>query len=151
MNGTDQVKHMTTTLVHSRRFRLLLVALVVMAILLGVLIVPVEVRSGRGGNILTLEDGVWWALTTVTGVGFGDVYPVTTTGRVVGVVLETFGVMLFSAVIAMITVEFMRYQAEYYDKRIRARVDDVDSKVEEIKKQMLYLVRNSVDGKGKRS
>jgi len=53
-----------------------LLALVVLALLLGVWIVPVEF----GHKVNNLNDGLWWAITTVTGVGYGDVVPVTGAG-----------------------------------------------------------------------
>lgn len=54
----------------------------------------------RGANIRTFGDAVWWACSTLATVGFGDVYPVTVRGRVVGVVVMTVGVCLLGAVIA---------------------------------------------------
>jgi voltage-gated potassium channel len=46
-------------------------------------------------NIRTAEDAVWWAFTTVTTVGYGDRYPVTTEGRLIAIVLMCAGVGLF--------------------------------------------------------
>lgn len=40
-------------------------------------------------------DSVWWGVTTVTTVGYGDVFPVTTVGRIAGMVLMIAGVSLF--------------------------------------------------------
>jgi voltage-gated potassium channel len=49
-----------------------------------------------GGNIRTASDAVWWSYVTITTVGYGDRYPVTNWGRVVGVLLLTMGVGLFA-------------------------------------------------------
>ena len=54
-----------------------------------------QFESGAGGNITTAEDAVWWAFTTITTVGYGDRYPVTTEGRMIAVVLMSGGVSLF--------------------------------------------------------
>jgi voltage-gated potassium channel len=47
------------------------------------------------GNIKTAEDALWWAVTTITTVGYGDRYPTTTEGRLVAVGLMAVGVGLF--------------------------------------------------------
>ena len=41
------------------------------------------------------EDAVWWACTTITTVGYGDKFPVTSEGRAIAVVLMVVGVELF--------------------------------------------------------
>jgi voltage-gated potassium channel len=46
-------------------------------------------------NIQTAEDAIWWAVVTMTTVGFGDKYPVTMEGRSVAVMLMVCGVGLF--------------------------------------------------------
>lgn len=44
------------------------------------------------GQHLSLDDGIWWALTTVTTVGYGDVYPHTGVGRVIAAVVMLSGI-----------------------------------------------------------
>lgn len=46
-------------------------------------------------NIQSAEDAIWWAFVTLTTVGYGDYYPVTTGGRIVAAVLCTAGIGLF--------------------------------------------------------
>ncbi len=54
-------------------------------------------ENDPGANIRTAGDAVWWAVTTVTTVGYGDRYPVTGEGRIVAMALMVAGVGLFGA------------------------------------------------------
>lgn len=49
------------------------------------------------GNIRTAEDALWWSLTTVTTVGYGDHFPVTTAGRIVAGLLMICGIGIFGS------------------------------------------------------
>jgi voltage-gated potassium channel len=59
-------------------------------------------RGKSGTNIETFGDAVWWALTTVTTVGYGDRFPVTRDGRLVAVGLMLAGIALIGVVRAAI-------------------------------------------------
>lgn len=57
--------------------------------------------------------GMWWALVTVTTVGYGDVVPVSTAGRIIASFLLLGGLAFLTVIIAMITGGFVaRYQRE---------------------------------------
>ncbi len=59
-------------------------------------------------NIKSFEDSVWWAVVTAATVGYGDYFPISTAGRIAGILLMFFGVALMGAVtgnIASLLVE----------------------------------------------
>jgi Ion channel. len=54
-----------------------------------------QVETTPNSNIKSAEDALWWAFTTITTVGYGDKYPITTEGRLIAAILMTTGVGLF--------------------------------------------------------
>ena len=78
-----------------------------MSVALGaVAILDVE-QEAPDANIKTFGDAVWWSATTVTTVGYGDRYPVTTAGRLVAVALMLMGIALVGAVTAAVAAWFV--------------------------------------------
>ena len=69
-----------------------------------------QVETTENGNIKSAEDALWWAFTTITTVGYGDKFPVTTEGRIVGVILMTAGVGLFGVFTGFIASWFVEEQ-----------------------------------------
>ena len=53
-----------------------------------------------GAKIKNAGDALWWAVTTVTTVGYGDVYPITTAGRYVGVITMFVGIAVAGSLTA---------------------------------------------------
>lgn len=51
-----------------------------------------------------IADGLWWAFVTMTTVGYGDIYPITPGGRIIGVFTMIFGITVYSLLIANLTV-----------------------------------------------
>ena len=72
----------------------------VMAVGLGALAVLDAEQDAAGANIRSFGDALWWSATTVTTVGYGDFYPVTTTGRLVAVALMVVGIASIGAITA---------------------------------------------------
>jgi voltage-gated potassium channel len=67
-----------------------------------------QVENTTNGNIKTAEDAIWWAYTTITTVGYGDKYPVTSEGRLIAMFLMTFGVGMFGTMTAYISSLFIK-------------------------------------------
>jgi voltage-gated potassium channel len=59
-------------------------------------------RGARDANIHTFGDALWWATTTVTSVGYGDHFPVTTEGRIVAAALMLVGIGFIGTVMASV-------------------------------------------------
>ena len=65
-------------------------------------IVVLDVESkDPNSSINSIGEALWWSLTTITTVGYGDLYPVTLSGKIVAAVLMITGISLFSAGAAM--------------------------------------------------
>lgn len=71
-----------------------------MALGLGAIAALDAEQDSPGANITTFGDALWWSATTVTTVGYGDHFPVTTTGRFVAVALMLVGIACIGAITA---------------------------------------------------
>jgi len=59
-------------------------------------------RYAEGASIKTFGDALWWSLVSVTTVGYGDSFPVTSEGRAVAALLMFVGIGLFSSLTALL-------------------------------------------------
>jgi voltage-gated potassium channel len=62
--------------------------------------VAASVEGGEGATIHSFADALWWAVVTITTVGYGDMVPVTLVGRAVAFILMLGGIAFFSGVTA---------------------------------------------------
>ncbi len=78
-----------------------------------------EVERGKpGASIQTLGDAVWWAFTTMTTVGYGDMAPTTGLGRILAVGLMLSGIALLGVVTANIAAWFIaRFDKDDVEER----------------------------------
>jgi len=86
---------------------LLVIFLVIVALEVGGILVLWAEAGKPGANIETAGDALWWGYVTITSVGYGDKYPVTAQGRVVGVILLTVGLTLLATVTGFVANTFL--------------------------------------------
>jgi voltage-gated potassium channel len=70
--------------------------------------ITITERVSPSGNIDNFSDGLWWAFTTITTVGYGDHYPTTSEGRIIAVCLMILGISLLGVISATIAAWFVR-------------------------------------------
>ena len=72
--------------------------------------VVTSVEGGENASIQSFADALWWAVVTITTVGYGDMVPVTAAGRAIGFVLMIGGVAFFSGITANLASLLVRRQ-----------------------------------------
>jgi len=83
-------------------------------------------RGAAGANITSFGDALWWAVTTVTTVGYGDTYPVTTEGRGVATLLMFVGLGTTSLLAAGLTTFFVGQESQQDTKAILERLEAIE-------------------------
>ncbi len=80
--------------------------------------------AAPNANITTASDAIWWAYVTITTVGYGDQYPVTTNGRIIGVLVMTAGVGLFGTLSGFLANMFLAPPKKKEEKEVPEAIDD---------------------------
>ena len=125
----------------------------------GVIVTATAVVVVVGGVLMRVLDhdeyrdvwvGMWWALQTVTTVGYGDVTPKHTSGRIVATFVMLEGIAFLTIIIAAITSTFVaRAEAEReaaeadddqeVEQRLEARLDDLAARLDRLEAMLSRL------------
>lgn len=90
----------------------------IIGILLGSIFILRFEQHTPNANILTSAEALWWVLVTTSTVGYGDYYPVSDGGRIVGSIIIVLGVTLFSIFTSYTASVFLSKQTKNQEKRI---------------------------------
>ena len=70
--------------------------------------ITIAERGKPEATIQNVGDGLWWAITTLTTVGYGDIYPTTTEGRFIAVGLMVSGICVLGVISATVAAWFVK-------------------------------------------
>jgi voltage-gated potassium channel len=127
----------------------------------GVIVTATALVVVAGGVLMRLLDhdeysnvwvGMWWALQTVTTVGYGDVTPRNASGRIVATFVMLEGIAFLTIIIAAITSTFVARAAEEHEaaqaagedqaeQRIEARLDDLALRLDRLETMLRALTK----------
>ncbi|WP_051216201.1 potassium channel family protein [Ferrimonas futtsuensis] len=110
----------------------LLVALITVLTFSSVMILLFE-DGVPGSNINDAESAIWWSLVTISTVGYGDYYPVTTEGRVIGAMVIICGVSFFGIVAGYLASIFVspeeQEKLDEQNKQLQMRSDALEARL----------------------
>ena len=90
-----------------------------LVILVGTIVMYNIESQVPNSKIKTLLDALWWCVSAVTTVGYGDIVPVSVIGRIVAIFYMFFGISMIAIMLSVITTTFYkkRFEKEEREKR----------------------------------
>ncbi|AOT04710.1 potassium channel family protein [Arthrobacter sp. U41] len=96
-------------------------------------------ENAPGSDLTTFGDAIWWAMTTITTVGYGDHYPVTLLGRCVAGGLMIGGVAVLGVVTASVASWMVQAVAEETQAELNAAEEPVQRELQKLSAQVQHL------------
>lgn len=118
-------------LIYQRTFSTVAMTSLVSAISAATLVYAVE--RGADGPIQTYPDALWWAASTVTTVGYGDVFPKTAAGRGIAFLLMLVGISVFGLLTARVAAIFVEASEDDHQGR---KLDEVLARLERLEQAL---------------
>jgi len=129
MRGVRATRHLAAFILNRRtEGALLTVGLLSLLLIVFGSIAVLNFERATDSNINGPQDALWWAVATLTTVGYGDLYPVTPGGRLVGIILMIAGVGIFGTLAGFFASWFLAPG----ERRERRDIDEIREDIEEI-------------------
>ncbi len=124
---------------HHSLFRVLIAA--AGTLFLGAWAVLLFEEKAKGSNIHSYPDALWWAIVTVTTVGYGDRFPVSAGGRAVAVILMLVGIGLIGVLTATVASVFVKEHTDANKEEFRKGHADLGQRLSEISDRLADVER----------
>ena len=98
------------------------IGLMIVIIFSGGISVYVVERNKPGANITNLGNALWWAVITVTTVGYGDYTPITPLGRVIAVVLMFSGIGIVVTIVTLLSQRRLEHTESMLKIKLKTEV-----------------------------
>jgi voltage-gated potassium channel len=135
----------------NKLFYLLLIAAGI--IVVGSVVIYSVESQHPDSQINSMLDAVWWTVATVTTVGYGDIVPVTNTGKIVAIFFMFFGISILALFLSVLGTQFYKRRFEkeeteisHAQKLILDRMNDLEKNQKELQKDLKDLA-NELKGK----
>jgi voltage-gated potassium channel len=126
LRGVRSTRTLAAFLLQRRgEFAFLTAAVIAVLLILVGSIGILQVETGPQANIRTPGDALWWTVVTITTVGYGDMYPTTTAGRVLAGFLMVAGVGLFGLLSGLLAAWFLRPGEKRQEEETRLLYQEV--------------------------
>lgn len=133
LRGIRSVKTLASFLLQNRaKSAFAAVTLISVTLVFWSSIAILNVETHPDSNIKTAGDALWWSVATIATAGFGDRYPVTPEGRLLGTILLVAGVGLFGTVTAFVASWFLEGEEARLEEPVERELKDLRRKIEEL-------------------
>jgi len=128
----------------NKLFYLLFVAAVI--IVIGSLIIFLVESRHSDSQINSMLDAVWWTVATVTTVGYGDIVPVTETGKIVAIFYMFFGIATLAVFLSVLGTQFYNRRIQndteisHAQKLILEKMNDLEKNQEKLQNNLTNII-----------
>jgi voltage-gated potassium channel len=108
--------------------------------------------GSSSSQITNFSDAIWWTISTVTTVGYGDIVPYSVAGRIMGMVLMVVGIGIMASLISQVSASLVesriKQKSEKNDLRtsivteIKSRIDKIDNLSESEVNLLLQMIQS---------
>ena len=131
MNRVKYYLSLLLRVFNNKRLRTVLSLILFFIVLFGFIFFTTE------PDVKSFSDGLWWALVTITTVGYGDITPMTSIGRLVASALMFLGLGLIASLTAVISVKFIQNFVDHHtNDDVLEKLEDMQKDIDEIKRKI---------------
>ena len=145
LRGIRSARVLSSAILERRAQSALLASILICVILVTIGSISVlQFEDSGDANIKTPEDAMWWTIVTLTTVGYGDKYPISSEGRIVAAILMVAGVGLFGTLSGFVASWFLsplQKEEQSEMKRIETEIANVRRELEALRQGIILSPR----------